>query len=391
MTDFATNPLRPATDAPAPAPVEETLGRLRPLLPRFGITRVADVTGLDRIGIPVWCAIRPNSWSLAVSQGKGLTPEQAQVSAIMEAVELWHAERVELTTRWERPDRLARGATALDVRTFPDPDPGVCERRIPWVLGTDLVDGSRCWVPRDAVDCDDRIDPHGPRAAVQGGTNGLAAGAIPAQATAHALCEVLERHAVAGWEELGEAERADRRVDLGTVEDPVNRELIALFGEAGVTPVVWDVGSTVGVPVFDCLLVEDDRLALHPMPQVLGTGCHPRPEVALTGALTEAAQVRATIIAGARDSIPRSRYEWYYDPHERRDVASVLGDHPVRQFPIEAGARCSTLEAEVDWLVSRTTDASGARVAAVDLTKATIGIPVVKVVAEGLRWAHALY
>jgi hypothetical protein len=30
-------------------------------------------------------------------------------------------------------------------------------------------------------------------------------------------------------------------------------------------------------------------------------------------------------------------------------------------------------------------------VAAVDLTKATVGIPVVKVVAERLRWSHALY
>lgn len=391
MMRFTADTLRPATDAPAPAPVEETLARLRPLLPRFGITRVADVTGLDRIGIPVWCAIRPNSWSLAVSQGKGLTPEQAQISAIMEAVELWHAERVELTTRWERPDRLTQEATALDVRTLPDPDPGVCEQRIPWVLGIDLVDGSPCWVPRDAVDCDDRIDPHRPPAAVQGGTNGLAAGATRAQATVHALCEVLERHAVAGWEELREAERANHRVDLGTVKDPINRELIARFASAGVTPVVWDVGSAVGVPVFDCLLVEDDQLTLHPMPQVLGTGCHPRPEVALTRALTEAAQVRATIIAGARDSIPRSRYEWYYDPHERRDVASVLGDRPVRPFPTEAKVQCSTFEAEVDWLVNRTTDVSGARVVAVDLTKATIGIPVVKVVAEGLRWAHALY
>ena len=39
---------------------------------RFGITRLADVTGLDRIGIPVWMAVRPNSKTLAVSQGKGL-------------------------------------------------------------------------------------------------------------------------------------------------------------------------------------------------------------------------------------------------------------------------------------------------------------------------------
>jgi Cytidylate kinase/YcaO cyclodehydratase, ATP-ad Mg2+-binding len=70
----------------------ETWEWLRELLPRAGITRVADVTALDRIGIPVWQAVRPASRNLSVSQGKGATPEAARVSAAMEAVELWHAE-----------------------------------------------------------------------------------------------------------------------------------------------------------------------------------------------------------------------------------------------------------------------------------------------------------
>jgi ribosomal protein S12 methylthiotransferase accessory factor len=60
----------------------ETLARLRPLLAGMGITRVADITGLDRIGIPVFVACRPNSRSLAVSQGKGLDADAARVSAI---------------------------------------------------------------------------------------------------------------------------------------------------------------------------------------------------------------------------------------------------------------------------------------------------------------------
>jgi ribosomal protein S12 methylthiotransferase accessory factor YcaO len=37
---------------------------------RFGITRIAMVTGLDRVGIPVALATRPNSRSVAVSQGR---------------------------------------------------------------------------------------------------------------------------------------------------------------------------------------------------------------------------------------------------------------------------------------------------------------------------------
>ena len=46
---------------------EETLARVAPLLPALGITRLANITGLDRIGIPVVVACRPNSRSLAVS------------------------------------------------------------------------------------------------------------------------------------------------------------------------------------------------------------------------------------------------------------------------------------------------------------------------------------
>lgn len=56
-----------ATDAEDAA----TVARLRPLQAAMGITRLADVTGLDRIGVPVFAAIQPNARSVAVSQGKG--------------------------------------------------------------------------------------------------------------------------------------------------------------------------------------------------------------------------------------------------------------------------------------------------------------------------------
>src|SRR5204862_1033387 len=76
----------------------ETLRRIRPRLRAAGITRLADVTGLDWIGVPVYQAIRPNSRTLSASQGKGLTPAQAKVSALMESLELFHAEELRLPT-----------------------------------------------------------------------------------------------------------------------------------------------------------------------------------------------------------------------------------------------------------------------------------------------------
>ena len=64
------------------------------MLPRFGITRVADITGLDDIGLPVHVAYRPDGLTFAVSIGTGATPAQSRVSAVMESIEAWHAENL---------------------------------------------------------------------------------------------------------------------------------------------------------------------------------------------------------------------------------------------------------------------------------------------------------
>ena len=73
---------------------EETLARVEKLLPAAGITRVADITNLDRIGIPVFSSIRPTAGLGAVSvyNGKGATPAEAKVSAMMEGIERFSAE-----------------------------------------------------------------------------------------------------------------------------------------------------------------------------------------------------------------------------------------------------------------------------------------------------------
>src|SRR6185503_10372673 len=74
-------------------PPEETLALARRAAGLVGVTRVADVTRLDSIGIPTYQAIRPTARTVAVSQGKAATPELAKLSALMESIELWHAEQ----------------------------------------------------------------------------------------------------------------------------------------------------------------------------------------------------------------------------------------------------------------------------------------------------------
>ena len=73
---------------------EKTLERVEKVMPGIGVTRVAEISGLDRIGIPVYSAIRPGSakGSISVYAGKGATPVEAKVSVMMEAVERYSSE-----------------------------------------------------------------------------------------------------------------------------------------------------------------------------------------------------------------------------------------------------------------------------------------------------------
>src|SRR5438105_3859247 len=76
--------------------LDETLRFVLRLAPIMGITRVANVTGLDPVGIPVVMVCRPNSRSVAVSQGKGIDLASARASGVMEAAELYHPETMTL-------------------------------------------------------------------------------------------------------------------------------------------------------------------------------------------------------------------------------------------------------------------------------------------------------
>ena len=73
-----------------------TLARVMPFARQMGITRVAMLTGLDVTRRPGRPRVRPNSRSIAVHQGKGITIDAAKASAVMAAAECFHAENITL-------------------------------------------------------------------------------------------------------------------------------------------------------------------------------------------------------------------------------------------------------------------------------------------------------
>ncbi|MEV2264934.1 YcaO-like family protein [Streptomyces anulatus] len=352
---------------------EDTWSIISPDLHEFGITRVADVTGLDNVGIPVAMAVRPLSQTLSVSQGKGRTLLLAKVSAAMEAIELWHAENIPSALSNFR----ATGAE-LDLPyavTDLEADPGSVTgpwTPLHWVTGQALLSGRPVPLPRDTVSLAAK-DPLTWRAAgLASTTNGLASGNNRAEATLHALYEVLERDAVARSQE-GRA-RVDN-IDPSTVDHGDCQTLITRLHTAGCYVELSRIASTGPVHCFTTRVWSEDFPVM-----AFGSGAHTHEEVALSRALTEAAQSRLTAIAGSRDDMTR-----FYDY-----VRLGLVDRPVPpadvqpwdSLPRPTTPTLSDLENEVHRL-AKYLDSQGRVPIVVDLSSRD-DFAVVKVVVPGL-------
>jgi ribosomal protein S12 methylthiotransferase accessory factor len=160
-------------------------------MPALGITRLANLTGLDTLGVPVWSAIRPNGRSLSTSQGKGLTDDHARASALMESIETWHAEHVARPRRRAAWRTLGTGLGGLPRAGPARPAP---DRVIDWVEGWELAAGAPRWVPLESVTLD-TVFPAGHAPVFDVSSNGLASGNHLLEAIVHAICEVIERDA----------------------------------------------------------------------------------------------------------------------------------------------------------------------------------------------------
>jgi ribosomal protein S12 methylthiotransferase accessory factor len=290
----------------------DTLARLQPLARSYGITRLANITGLDRVGLPVWQAIRPNSRSLAVASGKGDTHAAAQCSALCESIETHFAERFHGPVHLARYAELRHTGRAADPARLPKPRHSTyaADEPIPWVEARDVRTAEPAWVPYELVHANATI----PRAPGSGAflfsSNGLASGNSEAEAVVHGLCEVIERDALALWKRRSGLAQRRSRVSLQTITGTLNRSLLDQLDNANLEVILWDVTSDVRIAAFCVLLV--DRTSdpgLTPYAAAFGAGCHPVREVALTRALTEAAQSRLTSIAGTRDDMTRRSYE----------------------------------------------------------------------------------
>ncbi|WP_043403519.1 YcaO-like family protein [Archangium violaceum] len=371
---------------------EETLRRVRPLMAVMGITRIANITGLDRLGIPVVTVCRPNSRSLAVSQGKGLDLPSAKASGLMEAVETYHAEHITLPLTLATYNELRFNRPLVDVTRLPRLSVGSFHPnlRLLWIEGRELLGNSPMWLPHELVHTDYTVPLPSGSGSFFMSSNGLASGNHLLEAISHGLCEVVERDATTLWHLRSAGERHQTRLALDTVEDPGCREVLEKFERGGVDVAVWETTTDVGLPSFFCMTAERSPEPFRPLYPTTGAGCHPARQVALLRALTEAAQVRATLISGSRDDLGTARYyEAMQDPALWRQVHAVMrsGESP-RHFHEVPTFESGSFDEDVAWELARLAAAGLEQVVAVDLSKPAFGIAVARVVVPGLEAIH---
>ena len=192
----------------------DTLARVRPMLPAMGITRIANITGLDRIGLPVALAFRPNSRNLAVSQGKGLTLDAAKASAVMETIEHFHAESIAAELVGASRDELQRTARTIDTERLPRAAGDLFSPALTmlWIEGWDWLQQAPAWVPYDIVATDYTLPFPPGHGCFQSTSNGLASGNHPLEAISSGICEVVERDGLSLWHLSDAAARDAARI-----------------------------------------------------------------------------------------------------------------------------------------------------------------------------------
>lgn len=363
----------------------DTLARVRPFAARMGITRLGNITGLDRIGIPVAVAVRPNSRSVSVAQGKGLDLPQAMASAVMEACEGFHAEEVGSIRRAAYRD-LARSASVVEPATL---CPGArnfdAAAVIAWVEGYDLLRRGRCWVPAEIVHTDYTLPK--PDGYFLAGSNGLASGNHLTEAINASLYELVERDAVALWIAQPLRRRAACALDLASVDGPDCRALLARYEAAGIAVRVWNVTTDIAIAAFLCEIRDLSPGDPRRPSRFHGSGCHADRSVALTRALTEAAQTRLTYIAGIRDDLSPAEYQAAPGDEIRDALLDALARETAPgAFAAAPNFAADDLAEDLRWALGRLAATGIDRVVAVDLTRPDLLIPVVRLVIPGLEW-----
>ncbi|MEM8570025.1 MAG: YcaO-like family protein [Pseudomonadota bacterium] len=361
--------------------VDQTLQTVEKTAHDIGVTRIANVTGLDRIGIPTCMVVRPGSKSLSVSQGKGRTWKAAKVSGLMEAIELFHAENLPSGQLIRACDfgksEAIPNLLDLSIRASSRVS---ADHEIECLPARELTTQALRFVPRELIDLDTTSGSRRDRI-FRSSTVGLAAGNTLGESVLHGLLEVVESDCVSFWQvrRLIDEDTHCRKLNLCSVSDHDSQSLISLIARAGLDLSVWYISDYHEIPCFMATISDQSVSSGFPK-ECNGFGCHVSKSVALCRALLEAAQSRLTAYWGVRDDLSWQYYlkekdKWssltHRQPESEHRHTGILSYNNIREMD---GTK--TVEASLSWTTSELSKAGIENVNYVDLTSSEFKVPV---------------
>ena len=353
-----------------------------------GITRITEITHLDRVKIPVFSSIRPTAQSGGVSvyAGKGATVEQARASAMMEGFERYSAEKqdidqekISISAYNEiKNESVLNPNDLLLPKSFENQN--IEMQKLEWIEAEEIISESPILVPANAV-----FHPYIPNreikpsamAMFKGNTNGLASGNVIEEAVLHGIFEVVERDA---WSIFELTKRNKKQIDLDTIENETVNELVEKFTEQGIKIKLMDITADLKIPTI--VASADDTVLKDAALLTLGVGTHLNPEIAAIRALSEVAQSRATQIHGTREDTVRvdfMRKAGYENMKRTNKDYFVEEDEKINLSDIE-NKITGSIKRDIEVSIEEVQKAGLDKVIYYDLTREEIGVNVARVI-----------
>ena len=249
--------------------------------------------------------------------------------------------------------------------------------RTAWVAAADLGDGGPVWLPADI--CLRRPGEQREISVPWPLSTGCGAGPDHLAATLHGLLELIERDAVALWWRGG--------VRGHLVPHGVGASLLTRLRGDAIGRRTWllDITSDIGVPVVVAASCGDDGYGLS-----CGSAARPTLTRAAEAALMEMAQMELAFrITEAKREVRGDSALNDVDQHHIRRFTSVSVRDTPALHPLAPPAAARDLPADDNLALLAALrgrlDSAGLTPCALNLTRAALGVPVVRVVCPGLE------
>jgi len=397
--------------------VEETLSTVLPVSSNIGITRLADITDMDILGIPNFSAVLPGTEDyIWVYSGKGSTRLEAKASALMESVERYCSlpssnQKKMIQGSYKDVSKVSKTlhpSNVVEPMLFEYDE----EMIMDFLPGYDLINNEQILVPTPLGLFRYSPKPPAVNPFAYHHTNGLASGNVLEEAICHSLCEVIERDATSlaelnasalpynalrtmtkylsdnGLEidpidstEFVDDDSKFPDVDISNIDFKPASKLVKKFNDAKIPLIIKDITSPIGIPTFNASSIEwisEDYGYL-----AEGHGTHPDARIALLRAITEVSQTRAANIQGARDDLRKISYG-NSNSDEKKTWQFMKSKNSIQFSEIKSYVNDDILD-DIKLILSRLNSNGLTKAIVVDLTNPQIMIPVVRTIVPGLE------